>query len=123
MLKVKEPQFKKTFRFFNRLKNQDVKHILERYGQLGVSALSRATPKDSGEAAAGWGYKIEGKPDRYKLIWTNSVLAGRAPLVLMIQYGHATKSGGWYSGQDFINPAIRPVYEELNQALAKEVLG
>lgn len=123
MLKIKEPQFKKTFRFFNKLKNNDVKPVLEHYGKLGVIALANATPKDSGETAASWGYKIKGNPERYKLIWTNSVMAGRAPLVLMIQYGHATKGGGWYSGEDFINPAIKPIYDDLNKALVKEVLG
>jgi hypothetical protein len=123
MLKVKTPQFKKTFKFLNRVENHDVKPVLERYGQAGVKALSAATPVDSGEAASGWSYKIEGKPERYKLIWTNKALAGNAPLVLLIQYGHATKSGSWYSGHDFINPAIIPIYKELNKALVKEVIG
>ena len=123
MLKYKIPQFKKTFRFLEKTKNHDVRSILEQYGNLGVSALSAATPVDSGEAATSWSYKVVGKPERYKLIWTNKALAGNAPLVLMIQYGHATKSGSWYSGFDFINPAIMPIYKELNKALAKEVLG
>lgn len=123
MLKYKIPQFKKTFQFFDKLKKHDVKPVLEKYGQLGVAALSAATPVDSGEAASGWSYKIKGKPERYKLIWTNTALAGNAPLVLMIQYGHATKSGSWYSGHDFINPAITPIYESLNAALFKEVRG
>jgi hypothetical protein len=123
MLKYTEPKFKKTFRFFDKLKTHDVKPVLEKYGKLGVSALSAATPVDSGEAASSWSYKIKGKPERYKLIWTNKALAGNAPLVLMIQYGHATKSGSWYSGHDFINPAIVPIYKQLNKALAKEVIG
>ena len=122
MLKYKKPQFKKTFRFFKKLKTHDVKSILEQYGKLGVSALSAATPIDSGEAATAWSYKVVGNSERYKLIWTNTALAGNAPLVLMIQYGHATKSGSWYSGHDFINPAIKPIYKRLNEALTKEVL-
>ena len=113
-IKFNEPKFKKTFKFFNRLKRHDVKPVLEKYGAMGVSALAAATPRDSGEAATSWSYKIKGKPERYKLIWTNTALAGDAPLVLLIQYGHATKSGSWYSGHDFINPAIKPIYDKLN---------
>lgn len=123
MLRYNAPKFKKTFRFFDRIRTRDVKRVLDIYGQEGVSALSAATPKDSGETASKWRYKIVGNREHYKLIWTNSEMAGRAPLVLMIQYGHATKSGGWFSGQDFINPAMKPVLERLNKALVKEVLG
>lgn len=123
MLKFSRPQFRKTSAFFDRLQRHDVRSVLERYGQKGVAILSAATPIDTGETASAWSYKIVGNRDHYKLIWTNSVMAGRAPLVLMIQYGHATKSGGWYVGKDFINPALRPIYEGIAEELAKEVLG
>lgn len=123
MLKYKQPKFKKTFSFFDKLKKTDVRRVLERFGQEGVNALAAATPKDTGETASKWSYKITGSRENYRLTWTNSEMAGRAPLVLMIQYGHATKGGGWYSGEDFINPAIKPVYERLNKALVREVLG
>jgi hypothetical protein len=122
MLKYKIPKFRKTHKFFKKLEEQDTRRILEKFGQEGVSALAAATPKDSGETASKWNYKITGTKDRYKLIWTNSEMAGRAPLVLMIQYGHATKSGGWYSGQDFVNPAMKPILEKMGKALLKEVL-
>lgn len=123
MIRISQPQFIKTFSFFNKLKNHDVKSVLDRYGKKGVAALSAATPVDTGEAASSWAYRIEGNREHYKLIWTNSAMAGRTPVVLMIQYGHATKSGGWYDGKDFVNPAIRPIFDELNEALFKEVTG
>lgn len=122
MLKWNVPKFTKTFAFFNKLQKHDVRPILEQYGQLGVSALSAATPVDSGEAASSWSYKIKGSRERYNLVWTNTALAGTAPVVLFIQYGHATKGGGWFSGHDFINPAIQPIFDDLNEALMKEVL-
>lgn len=122
MLKFKTPQFKNTFKFFDKLNSHDVKPVLDAYGKRGVSALSAATPVDTGETAAAWSYKIVGNPKRYKLIWTNSSVVRNRPIVLLIQYGHATKGGSWYPGQDFINPAIRPVFEDLNQALLKEII-
>lgn len=123
MLKVKPPKFRKTFQFLEKLKNHDVRSVLDIYGKRGVSALSSATPVDSGESAGSWSYRIEGNRERYKLIWSNSAMGGKTPIVLLIQYGHATKSGGWFPGQDFINPALHSVYEDLNKALAEEVTG
>ena len=122
MIKTTEPNFTKTFAFLEKLAEFDARSVLEQYGQLGVSALSAATPVDTGETASSWSYKITGNKERYKLIWTNFKVAGSAPLVLMLQYGHATKSGYFLSGRDFINPALRPVYDALNEALLEEAL-
>lgn len=122
MIKMSEPKFKKTFAFLERLNKFDPTPVLERHGQMGVAALSRATPVDTGETASKWGYKIRKKGDHYKLIWTNSEMAGTAPLVLLLQYGHATKSGYHLSGIDFINPALYPVYDSLHDELVEEAV-
>ena len=123
MIKITKPKFKKTLSFLDKLDRFDARPILERYGQLGVQALSNATPVDTGETASKWSYKIKGNRERYKLIWTNSEVTGSAPLVLMLQYGHATKSGSFLSGRDFINPALKPIYDALNKALLQEAIG
>jgi hypothetical protein len=123
MISVKEPKFDKTVSFLEALEKFDARPILDEFGRLGVSALSAATPVDTGETAGKWSYKIKGNRKRYKLIWTNSEVAGSAPLVLMLQYGHATKSGYFLSGRDFINPALRPIYDGLAKALLEEALG
>lgn len=123
MIKVtKKPEFKKTFRFLEKIDRYDPRPILERHGAMGVSKLAAATPVDSGATASGWSYKIKGNKDRYKLIWTNDQVAGTAPLILLLQYGHATKSGFFLSGRDIINPALLPVYDSLHEALVKEAL-
>lgn len=122
MIRVTKPSFKKTGKFLRKLQKFDPKSILEEYGRRGVIALANATPKDTGETAAGWDYKVEGGGDRYRIVWTNSKEAGGTPLVLLLQYGHATKSGWFISGRDFINPALKPVYDALNKRLLKEVL-
>ncbi len=122
MIKVTKPKFKKTLSFLDRLDKFDARAVLEQYGRLGVGALSAATPVSTGETASKWSYKIKGNRERYKLIWTNSEVAGAAPLVLMLQYGHATKSGYFLSGRDFINPALRPIYDALNKRLLEEAL-
>ncbi len=123
MIKITKPKFNKTHSFLDKLDKFDARPILEQYGRLGVGALSSATPVDTGETASKWSYKIKGNKKRYKLIWTNSAVVGSAPLVLMLQYGHATKSGYFLSGRDFINPALKPIYDALSKALLEEALG
>ena len=124
MIKISEPKFSKTLSFFEKLIKFDPKAILEKHGQMGVRALEKTTPKDSGETSAGWGYKIEGNRDRYKLIWTNNqVTETLTPIVLLIQYGHATKSGYFLSGRDIINPALRPVYDSLHKELMEDAIS
>jgi len=122
MITITEPDFKDTQRFFERLDRWNPRPLLERYGQLGVNALSAATPVDTGETAAKWSYKVEGNKDRYTIVWMNSEMAGTAPLVLLLQYGHNTKSGYFLGGRDFINPALYPIYDSLGQALLEEAL-
>lgn len=122
MISIKPPQFKKTLIHLRKREQFDPRPILEWAGEIGVNELSKTTPKDTNETAAAWSYKIEGGPGRYKLIWTNSVMAGQAPLVLLLQYGHMTKNGYFLQGQDFINPALEPVYIKLNKRLIEEVL-
>lgn len=122
MIKVTKPKFKKTLSFLNKLEKFDARGLLDEAGRMGVSRLAAETPVDSGVAAGSWSYKIKGNKEKYKLIWTNTEMAGRAPLVLILQYGHATKSGGFVSGRDFINPALKPVYEFVERRLIQEAI-
>jgi hypothetical protein len=123
MINITKPKFKKTISFLERLETFDPQPILHEYGQAGVAALAGGTPVDTGETASKWSYKVERKGEQYKIIWSNSEMAGSAPLVLMLQYGHATKSGYFLSGRDFINPALRPIYDSLHERLMEEALN
>ena len=122
MAMVKAPKFLKTLKHLFSIERFDARRILEKHGRMGVAALSAATPVDTGETASKWDYKITGNSKRYKLAWTNSEMAGSVPLVVLLQYGHATRSGYFIQGRDFINPALKPVYESLKAALMQEVI-
>jgi len=122
-IRVTEPKFKKTLAWLERLSKLDVYHLMNDFGRKGVTALSKATPKDSGEAANAWRYEIRGSKGKYKLIWTNSKIVGGVPLVIMLQYGHATKSNTYVAGRDFINPALDPIFRDLKRKLEREVFG
>jgi len=114
---------KKTDTFLRRLLKQDLSTILERYAQMGVDALSAATPVDTGKTAASWGYVITRTSDTATITWTNSNVNNGVPIALILQYGHGTGTGGYVKGRDYIKPAIRPVFDELANELWKEVTG
>lgn len=95
--------------------------LLDRYGREGVAALSSVTPVDSGETAKSWYYKIERKKGLIRLLFCNSNIRGGVPIAIILQYGHATRNGGWVEGQDYINPETRRVFDKIAADLWKEV--
>lgn len=95
--------------------------ILEKYAKLGVSVLSSATPVDSSLTSQSWGYEVKVENGSYSITWTNSNVQNGVPVVILLQYGHATKNGGYVQGYDFINPSLRPVFDQLSNELWKEV--
>lgn len=118
---VRKPKFPKTLAFFDRIRRGGkIESILHDYGRRGVSALSNATPVDSGDTASAWGYKVVKDDLGYVLTWTNSEMAGSVPLVILLQYGHNTKSGYWIPGRDFINPALEPIFDGIQLAIKRE---
>jgi hypothetical protein len=40
---------------------------------------------------------------------------------VLIQYGHGTGTGGYVEGIDYINPAMRPIFDEIVERVVKEV--
>ena len=93
---------------------------LDRYGREGVQALSKATPVDTGLTASSWHYKIEQKPGTVSISFHNSNIQNGVPIAIILQYGHGTRNGGWVEGRDYINPAIRPIFERIaNNAFNK----
>jgi len=94
---------------------------LSRYGEEGVQALAEATPKDSGDTARSWTYEIERTSTSYAIIWSNTNVVDGVPIAVLIQVGHGTGTGGYVSGRDYINPALRPVFDRIAASVWKEV--
>lgn len=114
--------FDKTEQYLKKIKRQDYLDRFDTYGKLGVQKLSAATPVDTGKSAASWKYHIERRNNSVSIIWSNTnVTESGVPVVILIQYGHATKNGVYVPGKDFINPAIKPVIDELSEEIRKEV--
>lgn len=116
-----EGSFDSTEKFLRKMSTLNVDNILNSEAQKGVAALSKATPQDSGRAAISWGYRIEKTNNSVTISWTNSDVENGFPVALMIQYGHGTGTGGYIQGKDYINPAMRPVFDSIAETVWKAV--
>lgn len=113
--------FSSTTRYFERVKQAARLSILDKYGREGVAALASATPVDSGETANSWRYEISNEKGTVRLSFYNSHVDKGVPIAIILQYGHGTGTGGWVQGRDYINPAIRPVFDRIVDSLWREV--
>jgi hypothetical protein len=113
--------FKKFNTFCEKLKQIAKMSSLDKYGQKGVEALKSATPKDSGITASSWEYSIKRDDGSITLEWNNTNVNDGCNIALLIQYGHGTRTGGYVSGVDYINPSLKPIFDEIEEDLWKEV--
>lgn len=114
MIRIKQKgDFSKTTNFFKRISDAILKMNFSRYGRRGVDALRSATPVDTGRTAESWSYTVVKTKDSVRIQFFNSNIQNDVPIAIILQYGHATRNGGWVAGRDYINPAIRPVFDEL----------
>ena len=112
---------RKTEKFLRNLQRGNQFKDLERYGQMGVDALASATPRDSGETAQSWTYEITRSRGSTKIEWINTNVNGTANVAILLQYGHGTGTGGYVQGYDYINPALRPIFDRIANEVWKNV--
>ena len=115
--------FAKTERLFHTIIEKRYFNKLEKYGEEGVKVLSAATPKDSGKTAESWAYKIVEVPGKTTIYWTNTHVVKNVNIAINLKYGHGTRNGGYVEGIDYINPALKPVFDEMSQRIWKEVVS
>lgn len=113
--------FNNTERFFKRAQKMDFYRNLEKYARAGVAALASATPVNTGLTATSWDYEIRKEKNKILIYWTNSNIQNGVPIAVILQYGHGTNNGGYVQGRDYINPAIRPIFDEIAENAWKEV--
>ena len=113
--------FKKATGYFERLREAVKLGNLNRFGEEGVAALSAATPIDSGETANSWYYEIENKDGKATISFCNAHVEQSVPIAIILQYGHGTRGGGYVEGRDYINPAVKPIFEDIANRAWREV--
>lgn len=105
--------FSITTKFLERIKKDVVSIDLDKYGRAGVEALAAATPIDSGKTASSWEYEIIKNKNSIVIRYYNTNVQNEVPIAIILQYGHATRNGGWVEGIDYVNPAIQPIFDSI----------
>lgn len=119
-VKVKKG-WERTERFFHRTLSRKYMDVLRSYADRGLEALRAATPTDSGETAAAWNYRIENGDGITRLYFTNDHIENGINVAVLLIYGHGTRNGGYVEGNDFVSPALRPIFEDLADAIFREI--
>jgi hypothetical protein len=106
--------FSNSISFLKRAKQMNWLKMLDSYAAEGVEALRAATPKDTGLTADSWAYEITNDGKALYVTWYNTnVKKDYFNVALMLQLGHATRGGTWINGVDYINPALKPVFDKI----------
>lgn len=105
----------------NAAKPSNIESRIRPFAEAGVRALAAATPVDSGATAALWSYEVVSKNGRIDIYWTNSHQNSGEIIAVLLQFGHGTRTGGYVQGRDFINPSLRPIFDQIADNVWKAV--
>lgn len=114
-------ELKKTRKFLTRSIKEEYLNALDQYGEAGVRALATATPVDTGKTADSWDYRITRTKTGAKIEWTNGNVNEGVNIAVILQYGHGTRNGGYVEGIDYINPAMKPLFDKIAEDAWEEV--
>lgn len=115
--------FSRTEKFLNFALGKSYLNVIEKAGRDGVEALRAATPKKTGKTANSWYYEIEKQDGKITLSFLNSNIVNYVPIAIILQYGHATKNGGWVEGRDYVNPALQPIFDKLANEAWRSIIN
>lgn len=118
-----EGDYRATKRWMDKMEAGSVADVLRSCGEKGIEALSAATPVRTGKTAASWGFEAKTSSKGVTLTWTNSNVVNGVPIAIILQYGHGTGTGGYVHGRDYINPAMRPVFDEIESRISRMLRG
>ena len=115
--------FKNTENFLNKRHQKVLMEALERLGQRGVDALSAATPVRTGKTAASWRYVVVNNKNQVSIQWHNDNTTENGDnIVILLVRGHGTRDGHYVRGNDFVTPAIQPIFDEIADEAWAEVM-
>jgi len=115
--------FKKTKSFLESILKIDYDSVLKRVADDGLKALSMATPRKTGKTAESWSYEIEKTNGKITVYFNNSNIVNYVNIAIILQYGHGTKNGGYVAGRDYINPALKPIFDKMSKDMWEVVVS
>lgn len=108
-------------KWLSRVKNKNLRDVLATAGTRGVAALRANTPVGTGKTSRSWEYKIKQTKRGVKIVWYNTNIVSKVPIAIILQYGHGTRQGGYVQGRDYINPAMKPIFDEIDRMVGKAI--
>ena len=122
-IKYKSKGSEENLLHLEEMKEKSMLLDLNRFGEMGVERLREASPVRTGLMSNSWYYEVVKNNDKTAIIWYNRDIENGYNVAIIVDQGHATKGGGWIQGRNFIEPAMEPVFEAIDEYLKKEVLG
>lgn len=110
-------------KWLTQVKDRKLRNVLASAGDRGVAALRANTPVGTGKTAASWQYKIKQTKRGVKIVWFNTNIVSKVPIAIILQYGHGTRQGGYVQGKDYINPAMKPIFDEIDRMVGRSIDG
>ena len=110
-------------KWLSQVKNRKLRDVLAKAGDRGVAALRAHTPVGTGKTAQSWAYKVKQTERGIKIVWYNTNINNKVPIAIILQYGHGTRQGGYVQGKDYINPAMKPIFDDIDRAVGRAING
>lgn len=110
-------------KWLSQVKNRNLRDVLATAGSRGVAALRANTPVGTGKTARSWAYKVKQTKRGIKIVWYNTNIVSKVPIAIILQYGHGTRQGGYVQGKDYINPAMKPIFDEIDRMVGRAING
>lgn len=108
-------------KWLTQVKNRKLRDVLATAGDRGVAALRANTPFGTGKTANSWQYKVKQTKRGVKIVWYNTNIVSKVPIAIILQYGHGTRQGGYVQGRDYINPAMKPIFDEIDRMVGRAI--
>lgn len=108
-------------KWLSKVKNKNLRDVLATAGSRGVAALRANTPIGTGKTARSWEYKVKQTKRGVKIVWYNTNVVSKVPIAIILQYGHGTRQGGYVQGRDYINPAMKPIFDEIDRMVERAI--
>lgn len=93
-------------------KGLDIKTV-EAIAESEISVFAKATPSKTGKTAASWFCTVEEVSHGYKINYCNSNIQNGVNIAIMVDIGHATPNGRWYSGAHYLDKTAEKVNDDL----------
>ncbi len=109
--------FKKTLKVLNKYYRIDGRKNLTRASERVVDRLRSNTPVDTGELRDSWGYDISIQggnlvSEIYNDGHAEETRGRTAPVVLLLEHGHGTGTGGYVPGTHFVSRTLEDTHDD-----------